>query len=159
MLEFPYPIIEQPDGTFSFTSDYAVNYNIALFDASFHFNHLEIPNGAIVEFSFGADKELPVDARVPSTILYFLSNFFINQQNVLIYVCESIDKKQFARKRVFDKWFIKFRTTDLEKYDFSFSLDDVVILGAVLIHRNNTERENLLNAFLESYQMYSDYKS
>ncbi len=159
MFESPYPIVENPDGTYSFVSDYGINYSIALFDASFHFNNIVIPDGNIVEFSFGADKELPVDKKVTDTVLQFLSLFFQNPQNVLLYVCESIDRKQLPRKRIFDKWFLKYGHTALEKYDFSFSLDDVIITGAVIIDAKNTEREVLLNAFLESYQVYSDYKS
>lgn len=159
MFESPYPIVENPDGTYSFLSDYGINYSIALFDASFHFNNIVIPDGNIVEFSFGADKELPIDKKVTDTVLQFLSDFFQNSQNVLLYVCESIDRKQLPRKRIFDKWFLKYGHTDLEKYDFSFSLDDIIITGAVIIDAKNTEREVLLNAFLGSYQVYSDYKS
>ncbi|MFN8346270.1 MAG: DUF6169 family protein [Spirosomataceae bacterium] len=159
MFDSPYPIVENPDGTYSFLSDYGIQYSIALFDASFHFNNLIIPNGNIVEFSFGADNELPVDKKVTDTVLQFLSDFFQNPQNVMLYVCESIDRKQLPRKRVFDKWFLKFGHSDLEKYDFSFSLDDIIIRGVVIIDAKNTERELLLNAFLESYQVYSDYKS
>ncbi|WP_028663778.1 DUF6169 family protein [Runella zeae] len=156
MFESPYPIVENPDGTYSFLSDYGIHYSIALFDASFHFNNISIPQGNIVEFSFGADKELPIDPKVTDTILQFLFDFF---QNVLLYVCESVDRKQLPRKRVFDRWFLKYSHKDLEKYDFSFSLDDVIITGAVIIDVKNTERDVLLNAFLESYQVYSDYKS
>jgi len=156
LFESPYPIVENPDGTYSFLSDYGIHYSIALFDASFHFNNISIPQGNIVEFSFGADKELPIDPKVTDTILQFLFDFF---QNVLLYVCESVDRKQLPRKRVFDRWFLKYSHKDLEKYDFSFSLDDVIITGAVIIDVKNTERDVLLNAFLESYQVYSDYKS
>ncbi|MCU0338301.1 MAG: DUF6169 family protein, partial [Spirosomaceae bacterium] len=124
MLEFPYPITENPDGTYHFTSDLGIKYTIALFDASFHFNHFVVPNGSIVEFSFGADSTPQFDPRITTTILAFLSNFFQNSQNVLLYVCDSLDRKQLTRKRIFEKWFSRFRTPYLEQYDFSFLLED-----------------------------------
>ncbi|MFN4146736.1 MAG: DUF6169 family protein [Runella sp.] len=59
--------------------------------------------------------------KIPATILSFLADFFRNQNNVLIYVCESLDGRQLARKKIFDKWFKKYATEDLEQYDFTYS--------------------------------------
>ena len=162
MLELPYPIIEQADGTFRFTTDYSIEFSVAFLDASYHFENLTIPNGNIVEFSFeplSKPEQLPKDGRVSATILKILNSFFGNSQNVLLYVCESTDNKQLARKRTFDRWFDSQKVNSLEKYDFRFVVADVEIVGAIILDIRNTEKELLAALFVETYREYLSYKA
>ncbi|MEZ0487057.1 DUF6169 family protein [Fibrella aquatica] len=59
------------------------------------------------EFSFYASgtNKPPVDSRVADTILHSLNELFRDPSAVLLYVCESLDGRQLARKRTFDNWF------------------------------------------------------
>lgn len=63
MSESPYPIVENPDGTYCFTTEVGVKYTIVLFDASFHFDEFQIPNGTIAELSFGTSVPVPPDKK------------------------------------------------------------------------------------------------
>lgn len=156
----PYPLNNQQDKYYTFVSDYGVEY-IITFDIS---SHLTVASyqSTVYEFSFYAlsngVQKLPVDSRVSDTIVSILRTLFDDPFAILLYVCESIDGKQLARKRTFDKWYIQCTDGQQEKYDFNLLSEAVEIYASIIISVNNPEKQLLLNEFEETYQLYQSYK-
>jgi hypothetical protein len=154
----PYPLSEQPDGTYRFVSDFGIDY-LVTFEVS---SHAAISSYAstIFEFSFynkAADK-LPVDQRVVDTVMQALRTLLADSYAVLLYVCESLDGRQLARKRTFDNWFRTDNQVTHEKIDFAFDANGTMIYAAVILAKANPERERLLAEFDQTYQLYQSYK-
>lgn len=157
----PYPVQENSDGTIVFTTDAGITYQVGFVDASYHFEGVQLAGSQVFELSFypiGSTGRLPQDIRVGLTIIYLLQIFFLDHENVLLYVCESLDRKHHARKRKFDTWFNQFGTADFEKFDYSFVVEDDSILVSAILSKQNSQRDELVRAFETAYSFYDGLK-
>lgn len=58
------------------------------------------------------------DTKVSRTVAAIFEDFYLNSDEyLLIYICESADKRQNIRKTKFDRWFEHFAPMDYNKYD------------------------------------------
>ena len=89
------------------------------------------------------------DVKVRNTILYVLDLFFQEHEDALITICDVVDGKQFARKRLFDSWFRKFNDNRLMKLESECRIDDVPTFVSLLFSQGHYDQENLRKAFQE----------
>jgi hypothetical protein len=130
-------------------------------DATYHFPGLSTESSGVFELSFyalGHPERLPQDLRVGLTIIYLIEIFFVNYENVLLYICESLDRKHYARKRKFDSWFNRYGTSDFEKFDYALQVSTEEILVSAILSKRNTNRAELIRAFEEGYSFYMGLK-
>ena len=52
----------------------------------------------------GNNKKSPRDPKVRETIIAIVENFFMENQEVMLYICETGDGKQSMRNRLFEYW-------------------------------------------------------
>lgn len=97
----------------------------------------------------GDPDNLPGDERVGVTVLQVMNLFFLKIENVAIYVCDSLDERQFARKRKFDIWFFTYNDGTLIKEDGIAMIEGSIIYNAMLLHKQNSELADILIAFKE----------
>ena len=88
--------------------------------------------------------------RSITLILSFLSD----HTNSIIYTCDNIDNRHHARNRKFNIWFNRHQSTDLEKYDSAFIVEDTEILASLIIHAQNPFKEELIKVFIEQVDEY-----
>ena len=50
-------------------------------------------------------KSSPSDKKLKDTIMAIIEAFFIRNPYILLYICETGDRKQAARNRLFVRWF------------------------------------------------------
>lgn len=152
----PYPLKELDDYTFGFTTDQGINYFIYFLDYSAMF--LEYPEIANSIYMFNidvveGDPELATtDERIGITILEVFNLFFMNRQNVAVYVCDSLDDRQLARKRKFDMWFWKYNDGSLLKEDDIAVVEGVEIYNSMILHKQNKLLTEIILAFKELNQ-------
>ena len=89
------------------------------------------------------------DVKVRNTIIYVLDLFFQEHEDALITICDVMDGKQFARKRLFDFWFRKFNDDRLIKLESECKIDDVPTFVSLLFPKGHYNLENLHKAFQE----------
>lgn len=86
------------------------------------------------------------DKRVSYTIIFQIFEFFKNDttsQSIILYVCDTKDKKHFFRKKLFDIWFKKYSSSlFLEK---SIIYEDVII--SAITHKENPILQEFKNIF------------
>ena len=105
----PYPTAEKDEFSYEFLTDQGVKYRIHFLDYSYMF--ADYPQLHCPFYSFNIDAIegdpdlIPSDERIGLTVLEIIKLFFKNVVNVAIYVCDSMDQRQYARKRKFDSWF------------------------------------------------------
>lgn len=92
-------------------------------------------------------KSSPRDAKVRDTIIAIIRQFFIANNSVMLYICETGDGKQAQRNRLFEYWFSSY----LKQNDFTFlhtSVKDTegVDNYAALIIRNDNPRISIILA-------------
>ncbi len=89
-------------------------------------------------------------------MLHVFQLFFEKVDNLAIYVCDSLDERQLARKRKFDLWFTSFKNEMVIKLDGVATVEGVSIYNAILVHRNNKEVTEIESAFNDLNKIASD---
>jgi hypothetical protein len=75
--------------------------------------------------------------------------FFENRENVVVYVCDSLDDRHLARKRKFDSWFWRYNDGSLIKEDDVAMVEGVEIYNSMIIHKMNAKLNEIIIAFKE----------
>ena len=128
-------------------------YSIEFTDGSYYFmqqpDYLSVFEFSINVLSTGENISPPHDKRVESTIVKILGTFLSYRENTIIYICQNLDNRHYARKRKFDAWFQQNTNTNLEKYDLTIEYDTMVYLTSLISHKNNSHKEEILELFLD----------
>lgn len=114
------------------------------------YSHISCP---VYSFNIDAIEGDPhnshTDERIGITIAEVVNLFFRKINNVAVYVCDSLDERQYARKRKFDLWFYLYNDGSLIKVDGLAVIEGVEILNAMLLHKQNTQLTEIILAFKE----------
>jgi hypothetical protein len=100
-----------------------------------------------IEVSEGNPKISPLDERIAVTVFSIFQAFFLNRENVAIYVCESIDNRHLARKRKFDQWFGKYNDGTLNRHDNVAIVAGAEMHNSVILHVNNASMKEIIQAY------------
>lgn len=126
-----YPYKATDNYTFQFKTDQGLLYTVYFLDYSVMFS--DFPHIAKYIYSFNidlteGDADLAfTDERIGITMVEIFRLFFEKIKHVAVYVCDSIDDRQLARKRKFDLWFWKYNDGSILKEDGIAVVDDVEI--------------------------------
>lgn len=90
----------------TFYTDHGVQY-VAGFDK----DDSSLPKTEVYQFSIinMNNKRSPRDSKVRRTIISIVENFFKLNNEVMLYICETGDRKQSMRSRLFEYWFNHYR--------------------------------------------------
>jgi hypothetical protein len=147
----PYPLSINDELSFEFITNSGVNYKIYFLDFSNMFE--DYPNITCSVFMFNIDViggnpvNTPIDQRIGDTIAHIMKLFFTNLDNVVIYVCDSVDERQLARKRKFDRWFYLYNDGSLLKEDGLAVVAGSEIYNSLLMHKQNKQLTEIILAF------------
>lgn len=146
----PYPLKETDKLTYQFITDQGIEYLMYFFDYSYMFE--DYPLIAKNVYTFNIDvidpnvNRLMNDERIGLTVVEVIS-FFERLNNVAVYICDSADDRQLARKRKFDLWFWKYNDGSIIKEDELALIEGVSVYNTLLLHRDNEHFDEILLAF------------
>lgn len=97
-----------------------------------------------------APKLPPVDALMSATIARIVSDFFEIRERAVVYVCDDSDSKVDSRRKLFDRWYERFKGATYIKTNVGLAVEQNGIqYSAEFI----TRRDNLIfGQLLESFQ-------
>lgn len=156
----PYLLQENDEHSYEFLTEQEIRYSIYFLDYSFMFS--DYPAFAENVFSFNIDvldgdtDGSITDDRIGVTILEVFKLFFTKLENVTVYVCDSIDDRQLARKRKFDLWFWKYNDGSLLKEDGIALIEGVEINNSLLLHKDNKRLTEIILAYKELNERAGD---
>jgi hypothetical protein len=87
--------------SYDFMTDYGVCFNISFLYDDTLLEH-EAYQFVIANVNH---KPSPNDPKVKNTVLAIIEQFFIENNTILLYICETGDNRQSLRSRLFDRWF------------------------------------------------------
>lgn len=102
-----------------------------------------------------------LDKRVAVTIANIVADFYKSQSEaVSLYVCDSSDGRQAARKRKFDEWFSYFNQTEFIKHDLPVTdaKDGITYYNSIILKADNPHRQSIIAAFDLLFGRYNDPK-
>lgn len=135
----PYKVTKIADDKHvAFFTDYGVQY-IAGFDK----DDTTMPVTETYQFSIinFNNKKSPRDPKVRETIISIIEDFFVENQEVMLYVCETGDGKQSMRNRLFEYWFNHYRKNwNIMFLSSSVTDENGIVNYAGIILRNDHPR-------------------
>ena len=146
----PYPL-EITNTGYSFVTDQGLRYQLYFLEDTSLFKEHPLLKGRAFWFNIentGGNYDIAVeDERIGVTVFEVLFKFFAQQENVVIFVCDSLDNRQRARKRKFDQWFFKLNDGSLIKENGIVLSDEMEYYSGMIVHRNNPYLSKFLEAF------------
>lgn len=156
-LSLPYNSTKKGN-SFYFTTDKGIDYKVS-FDAAFQtqFKEFQIVEAEIIELSFAPVNtnyflldSLPHDARIKATVFDLVKVFFQQNEKAIIYNCLTLDNKQKARSRLFNKWFNEANIDYLVKFDSVITIDTVpTFFQSLIVHKQNPKIEEVKKVFFD----------
>lgn len=156
----PYLLQENDEYSFEFITETGIRYKVYFLDYSFMFSEYADISSPVYSFNIDTIEGDPdnslADERVGLTISKILNLFFDKINNVIVYVCDSLDERQYARKRKFDLWFYLYNDGSLIKEDGLAVIDGVEIYNSMLLHKQNSQLTQIILAFKELNERASE---
>jgi len=153
-LQCPYKVTKQPkDSTYYFTTISGIIYR-AIF-----IKYGELFKGTVGEifadnvYMFNIENVTPV-IKLPSrdpgiflTVECIIEHFFTNPDNILIYVCDVADKRELARSRMFNWWYLRAKNkSNYIKVADTIITDDADMYSAVIFKKDNAFNAEIIKA-------------
>lgn len=111
-------------------------------------------------FMLNIDRYVPTgmkghanDGKVRDTIISILESFFTKHEEALITICDVVDGKQFARKRLFERWFDLYNNDRLCRIDAKCIVDNSETYASLYYPKNIFCSNLLKDEFLKLAQI------
>lgn len=124
----PYQVVKT-DKDYSFYTDAGVKYSAYFREYAMDFYYL-------YEFGFYRNQEgrFSLDRRIKETIKLILLDFWKNHDNIILFVCDSMDGRSLSRQRLFNRWYSEMGVPyGIVKYDFEVD----ILRASVLSYKDN----------------------
>ncbi len=158
---------EIDEGTYSFKNLFGDNYEIYFVKTPYYFQEYNLFNDNVfelviklIEFNDTFKKKPALDPHIPPTIAAIFLDFFQNHEKVVVFSCDTSDRKQAVRNRKFDSWFLQFNDNTfiklngvIEDYD-----NEIQYFMSLIMKNNNPLKVEIIEAFEELTQGLSDAK-
>ncbi|MEA5460003.1 DUF6169 family protein [Arcicella sp. LKC2W] len=153
MQYYTYDIIEEEFTTYFFKTTFQVFYRIEFKPTGYIFREEYIWSHYCYEFSIklseNSPKNTPLDPLVSSTIAVIFMDFFKDKEKIILYTCDTADRKHLVRVRKFDRWFEQFNKELFLKIDNSITdfAQNTTYYNSLIIRRDNPYKDEIVEAF------------
>lgn len=93
----------------------------------------------------------PLDSKIPFTVARIFSDFHqSNNGKVIIFICDSSDRRQEARRRKFNQWVELFKGSEFVKFDTEI-IDPLgpIYHNSIILRTDNPYREQIMKSFFD----------
>lgn len=134
-------------------------------------------NGVIYDVSFAEDNPIgdaetfqfsvvstnhnrpPFDPYVKQVIFSILEEFFNKNASVILYVCDTSDKRQVLRSRHFQRWFEGYeRKEEYVTLSGCIMDEEVENYASIIVQKTNPKLEDIIKDFNKIIEMFSGTK-
>lgn len=148
----PYELTATHEGRcYSFVTDYGVIYSVSFLEDDLMYNE-NVYQFIIANVN---NKKSPRDSKLRKTIIEIIYAFFEEEQNTLLYICETGDGKQNMRGRLFEYWF----NSSIRKSEFVFysavvkDAEGISNYTAIISRIDNPNLSEVINEFTNTVVM------
>ena len=132
------------NGDFDFVTDNGMRYSVSFLE--------DIPLGGCDTYQFGFRKRDEIhsshDAKVKDTLIAIIEQFFEENKNVLLYICDTSDAREEKRNRLFIRWFEEFATPErFTMRTAHASVEGQGFYAAIIVENSNPRVDDVVNDF------------
>jgi hypothetical protein len=149
----PYEVVKVGENCFQFLTEHGVHCSVEFVLDDSLMTH-ETYHLIIVNVNH---KKSPNDMKVRDTIISIIDEFFEQNNSTLLYICETGDRKQALRNRLFERWFSTFERKAQYTFVASSLVDDEGIenYAAIIIRNDNQELSAIVTEFTTTISLLS----
>ena len=138
--------------TYRFMTDYGVDIAVS-FDLD---EILESGEAYMFNINNVNRQKSPGDLKVRDTVVSIIDNFFEVNAVALLYICETGDKKQAMRNRLFESWFAYANENDLYLIMVANVLDadNVENYAALILRKDNPHFVDYVSEFNRTVNLF-----
>lgn len=153
----PYHVVwAEVNKAFIFESDYGVEISVS-FDVSWIISN---PPAYELTIANHNHKPSPRDRKVRDTVGAIVEEFFRENQTAILYICETGDRKQAMRSRLFLAWLDIFNAKgEYEVLTASMNDEGVENYAAMVLRKDNPDYEAYIAEFEASAEFFNDKPS
>lgn len=150
----PY-IVWRTEDEYRFYTDYDIAYSV-IFDPE----SLEMPIRSYwLNLYNRSHKNSPNDLKIQYTLFCIIEEFFKENPDILLYMCDTANNQQAMRSRLFFRWFKNYSKKD--DYLISTTIlkdEDEENYIAIIIPKKHPYAEEVLTKFEEEVNMFRENK-
>lgn len=141
----PYEVISVEQNSFLFKTQYGIKYNVGfmpdtLLDSKEKIYHFYLTNEDQSHFRH--------DPLLYKTIEVILEVFFMQSDNVMIYMCDMIDGRQANRNRLFKTWFNHYPDNYLYTFmNKTLIYEELCFYGALILKKAHPNHDKIIERF------------
>ena len=155
-------VLDSKRNSYTFTTDSKAEYEILFTLDNGIFQGTELENGEIYQIVINKIKDGSggKDDEIKLTVYAVIEHFFSNTNRILIYSCDTGDKRHYARMRMFNIWYTKSDLrSEIKKIDEKIESDDLLYFTSLIYHSDNEITEsNIVKTFKEIVEILRDAK-
>ena len=90
----------------------------------------------------------PFDVQIRQTLVSVIKEFFRVNHNIMLYICDTSDRREASRSRLFARWFQQF--AEEEAYEFhsaSATVEGEGFYAAIIVERDNPMLVSIVEDF------------
>ncbi len=143
-LRAPYLVERVDDNIFLFTTDKGIIYTVGFVpDVSF------MEKGLYQFFiTRGTNKSSRADKKVFETVRVIIEEFFSQEEPVMLYICDTTDKRQASRDRLFRIWFHTYLlNASYTMYNEQMTLDNVLYFSSIILRKDHPLHNQVICSF------------
>jgi hypothetical protein len=144
------------NNSYYFSTDNEIEYVVKFKDTSYIFDgRLEFEVSAfemVIEIEENPSGiKPPLDSKMPLTIATIFKDFCEKfNERVIIYICDSSDVRQEARRRKFNQWVDLFKGDDFMKFDTEIKENEKITYhSSLIIKSDNPYKLQIIGAFID----------
>jgi len=145
-LRAPYHVAQVDSSIFRFVTNNGIIYSVGFVpDTSF------LKNGVFQFFLINTtSKSSPQDTNVYETVRVIIEEFFLQEEPVMLYICDTTDKRQKSRDRLFKIWFHTYiYNGSYTMHNECMILDNVPYFSSIILRNDHPFHDNIISAFHE----------
>lgn len=152
----PYKYLVLKPDYYSFVTDSGIEY-ICYFStyAEYFKSYPAVVSSKFFAFNLElVDKKKKMsgtDKRIADTLITIVGDFLNSKINAVVYVCDNSDGREAVRARKFLSWFRYFEhpSHKIIKVSGDFDAGGIILYTALLVHKGNKLKKELIQAYLE----------
>jgi hypothetical protein len=153
-LTAPYTVVKEKE-EYLFRTDNDILYAVSFQE----YNGISGLNAYWIDLSNRSHRASPNDAKVKETVICIIEEFFCENPDILLYMCDNADDQQAMRARLFLRWFNGYEQQ--KKYTIRTALlndEGIEFYIAIIMQRSNPQYEEILMLFDNEIASFKELK-
>lgn len=136
----PYEVkLSRNESFYVFNTEQNIQYSISFSE--------EYEIGGCMSYQFSIDNVGHIhgsyDNKIKDTIIAIIEDFFIENQNVLLYICDTSDNREAARNRLFLRWFKQYSIGKYTICTADSKVENTTFYMAIIVDNKNPQLERI----------------